>query len=137
MRCLSQPSSSCYICTWINQLQSYNILMCGLGHFFCGESLYRNWNRKPNSWKIHNFSLVVETSNFGTVEKANIWKLCFKIKCRLNAFVFTHTKIWLCFRFYEKNIVTIRESSWLTDNTYSYEQVVRYPKVLKILLRLP
>ncbi|XP_046855809.1 cyclin-F-like isoform X2 [Xenia sp. Carnegie-2017] len=28
-------------------------------------------------------------------------------------------------RFYEKNIVTIRESSWLTDNTYSYEQVVR------------
>ncbi|XP_028415900.1 cyclin-F-like [Dendronephthya gigantea] len=28
-------------------------------------------------------------------------------------------------RFFEKNIVTIRESSWLTDNTYSYEQVVR------------
>ncbi|CAB3979247.1 cyclin-F-like [Paramuricea clavata] len=28
-------------------------------------------------------------------------------------------------RFFERNIVTIRESSWLTDNTYSYEQVVR------------
>ena len=31
----------------------------------------------------------------------------------------------LYFRFLGKDIITIREAAWLTDNTYKYEDVVR------------
>ena len=30
-----------------------------------------------------------------------------------------------CYRFLGKDIITIREAAWLTDNTYKYEDVVR------------
>ena len=130
-----KPSNMCGALTTQPDL---NVNMrCALFSLFCGSFsfsdyivlcvLYRyilfDWLCEVAEMKL--LSSLVLHSAMECVDRY----LCCRLLPRSQLQLLGVTCMVLSARFLGKDIVTIREAAWLTDGTYSYEEVVRYTTV--------